>query len=49
MALLGFVGVSTIVSLGVAPWLWLVSGACLAVMVLAATCDFRHSGRAAAQ
>ena len=42
------VGASTIVSLGLNPGCWVVSGATMALMVLTVTCDFGHSRRAAA-
>lgn len=48
MTCLGLVGMGMVISLGVAPGLWIGSGASLAVMVLAATCEFGRSRRATA-
>jgi len=45
---LGLVGLSIIVSLGVAPAFWMTSGITFSLMVLTATCEFGRSRRAAA-
>ena len=48
LSCLGLVGMSMVISLGVAPGLWIGSGAILAVMALATTCEFGRSRRATA-
>lgn len=48
LAILLLAGLTTAISLNIAPWMWLFSGTSLAVMVLAATCDFGRSRRATA-
>ena len=44
-ACLALVGMATMFLLGMRPGYWLSSGATLSLMVLAATCDFRHARR----
>lgn len=44
---LGLVGLTTMAALLLGPGYWLTSGATFSLMVLTATCDFNHTGRAA--
>jgi hypothetical protein len=46
MFCLGLVGAGTVISLGIAPGLWILSGAGLAIMVLAVTCEFGRAPQA---
>ena len=43
---LSMVGLATMVAFAVGPYWWLATATVFAIMVLAATCDFRHSRRA---
>ena len=45
---LTLVGAATLLAFGLAPECWLPAGFTLSLMVVAVTCDFNRSGRAAA-
>jgi hypothetical protein len=47
LACLALVGISALVGLFLGPAFWLTSGATLSLMIVAATCDFNHTQRAA--